>query len=434
MERAAEAFVRLFHAENPGDGGEGGGKSGEGGVEARIGQVRDEIRATGTYVHTEEELTFGARVAWRNSSRCIGRLYWRSLRVRDRRHLSTAEELAAECVEHLTEATAGGRIRPVATVFAPDRPGEPGPRIWNDQLIRYAGYRRRDGTVVGDPGNVRLTKTARALGWTAGPGSGFDVLPLVIEARGEAVRHFDLPRSAVLEVPLSHPDFAWFAELGLRWHAVPAVSDMDLEIGGITYPAAPFNGWYMGTEIGARNLGDAERYDLLPTVAERLGLDTSKERTLWRDRALVELNVAVLHSFRSAGVTITDHHTESRRFLTHLGKEEAAGRSCPADWSWIVPPISGSATPVFHRYYDDEELRPGFVRRPSPRALMPTQARAAGQSLDRRLDRQFDRQFDRQRLDRRSPIDHPKSGEAPVTDGPDVPVGGGDRDVQGAGR
>ena len=27
---------------------------------------------------------------------------------------------------------------------------------------------------------------------------------------------------------------------------------------------APFNGWYMGTEIGARNLADADRYDLLP--------------------------------------------------------------------------------------------------------------------------------------------------------------------------
>jgi nitric-oxide synthase len=23
------------------------------------------------------------------------------------------------------------------------------------------------------------------------------------------------------------------------------------------------------------------------------------------------------------------------------------------DWSWIVPPISGGLTPVFHRYYDE---------------------------------------------------------------------------------
>ncbi len=97
-----------------------------------------------------------------------------------------------------------------------------------------------------------------------------------------------------------------------------------------------------------------------PSVAERMGLDTSNESTLWRDRALVEINRAVLHSFHVNGVTISDHHTESSRFLTHLDKEERAGRQCPADWSWIVPPMSGSQTPVFHRYYDTEELVPNF--------------------------------------------------------------------------
>jgi nitric-oxide synthase len=60
-------------------------------------------------------------------------------------------------------------------------------------------------------------------------------------------------------------------------------------------------------------------------------------------------------------VTITDHHTESRRFLTHLEREERAGRGCPADWSWIVPPMSGSQTEVFHRYYDVEDRTPSFL-------------------------------------------------------------------------
>jgi nitric-oxide synthase len=125
----------------------------------------------------------------------------------------------------------------------------------------------------------------------------------------------------------------------------------------------------MGTEIGARNLADVDRYDLLPVVGERLGLDTGRERSLWRDRVLVELNLAVLHSFDAAGVTIADHHTESRRFLLHLASEERAGRITPADWSWIVPPISGAATPVFHRYYHTADLRPNYVRhRPDDRA------------------------------------------------------------------
>ncbi len=116
----------------------------------------------------------------------------------------------------------------------------------------------------------------------------------------------------------------------------------------------------MGTEIGARSFGDADRYDVVPEVAKRMGLDTSSEGTLWRDRALIELNRAVLHSFDRAGVKISDHHTESERFLSHLRNEERAGRQVPADWSWIVPPISGSATPVFHRYYHEADLRPAF--------------------------------------------------------------------------
>jgi nitric-oxide synthase, bacterial len=95
-----------------------------------------------------------------------------------------------------------------------------------------------------------------------------------------------------------------------------------------------------------------------------MGLDTTKERSLWRDRVLVELNLAVLHSFDSAGVTIADHHAESHRFLTHLAREQRAGRITPADWSWIVPPISGAATSVFHRYYQTADLRPNYVHHP----------------------------------------------------------------------
>ncbi|MEO3802491.1 nitric oxide synthase oxygenase [Nonomuraea sp. B1E8] len=347
--REAERFLRLFHAENPAAGGLG----------ARLRDVTREVARTGTYTHTYEELEFGARVAWRNNNRCIGRLYWRSLRVRDRRRVATAEGVALECVAHLREATGNGKIRPTITVLPPDTPAMRGPRVLNDQLIRYAGY-RTPGGVVGDPRNVGLTELAQSMGWRGGSGR-FDVLPLIVQpGLGEALL-CHLPGDAVLEVPLTHPEYPWFADLDLRWHAVPAISDMCLEIGGICYPCAPFNGWYMGTEIGARNLADEDRYDLLGVTAERLGLDTSTERSLWRDHALVELNVAVLHSFERAGVTMTDHHTESRRFLTHLSKEERAGRACPADWSWIVPPLSGAATPVFHRYYDTRVLTPAFV-------------------------------------------------------------------------
>ena len=106
-----------------------------------MSQIRREIAATGTYRHTEAELTFAAQVAWRNSSRCIGRLYWRSLRVRDRRHISSAadDRRRVRCAP-ARGATNGGRVRPLITVFAPDAPGQPGPRILSSQLVRYAGY------------------------------------------------------------------------------------------------------------------------------------------------------------------------------------------------------------------------------------------------------------------------------------------------------
>jgi len=352
----AERFVTLFCAETR-----------AGAPDRRLWQVRREIAATGTYWHTAAELEFGARVAWRNSSRCIGRLYWHSLRVRDRREVSAAGQVAAECIAHLREATSDGRIRPTITVFAPDAPGWPGPRIHSPQLIRYAGYQDPGGAVTGDPANLPITRLAHSLGWPgAWPPGRFDILPLVIEEAGTRLELHPLPADAVLEVPIRHPDFGWFSDLGLRWHAVPVISDMYLEIGGICYPAAPFNGWYMCTEIGSRNLGDTTRYNQLPTIARHMGLSTASDQTLWKDRAITELNLAVLHSFTAAGVTITDHHTESARFLQHIERETRHGRPCPADWTWIVPPTASSATPVFHRYYQDFDASPNFRRHPPP--------------------------------------------------------------------
>ena len=79
------------------------------------------IGVTGTYWRTAAELAYAARVAWRNAGRCIGRLYWRSLRVRDRRDVTSAGEIAAECVAHLREATNGGKIRPSSPCSPPIR-------------------------------------------------------------------------------------------------------------------------------------------------------------------------------------------------------------------------------------------------------------------------------------------------------------------------
>ena len=323
-----------------------------------------------------------ARLAWRNNARCIGRLMWRSLELLDAREAQSPEDVFAACVHHLRFSTNGGRIRPTVTLFQPADTEGRGLRIWNRQLIRYAGYRLRDGSVFGDPEQAELTARLLEMGWCPPePRTAFDVLPLVIAFPGQRPRWFPLPPDAVLEVPIRHPDLDWFAQLNLKWHALPAVSDMALINGDLRFTAAPFSGHYMATEIACRNFGDEQRYNLLPIVASRLGLDTCSRTSLWKDRALVELNAAVLHSFRMAGVTMVDHHTASEQFMRHVATEEACGREVPGDWSWLVPPLSGSTCPVFHRYYSSARPEPAFVEQKC--AWQPQVSQDAGHGLGR---------------------------------------------------
>jgi nitric-oxide synthase len=169
-----------------------------------------------------------------------------------------------------------------------------------------------------------------------------------------------LNQNLILEVDLEHPEYKWFSDLQLKWHAVPLISDMVLEMGGIQYPAAPFNGWYMVTEIGSRNLGDEKRYNQLPIIANKLALNTDKSNPFWKDKALVVLNEAVHFSFQKAGVTLADHHAASEQFMKFIRNEEGEGRSVKADWSWIVPPLSGSTLKVFHHEYNNDVVSPNF--------------------------------------------------------------------------
>ncbi|WP_063741249.1 nitric oxide synthase oxygenase [Saccharothrix syringae] len=313
----AESFLRMFHIAHPEAGPVG----------PRLAQVRDEVAATGTYRHTADELSYGARIALRDSGWCTSGVPWRRLKVRDLRGLRNAAAVAGECAEHLRLACHDGGIRPLVTVFAPDTPTAPGPCVWNEQLVRYAGY--ADG--LGDRRYTAFTEAVRGMGWRppAEPGR-FDVLPLVVETAHEGAQLFTVPPEVVREVRLEHPDLPWFGDLGLRWHAVPVISNMRLCVGGVTYPAAPFNSWFVGSEIGTRSLADEHACGAAREVAEALGLDTTTERSLWRDRAAVELNRAVLHSFDLARVTITDHHSESRHRLSWLRSRQRPAGNRPA--------------------------------------------------------------------------------------------------------
>ncbi|MUT67047.1 nitric oxide synthase oxygenase [Paenibacillus sp. NEAU-GSW1] len=342
----AEPFISACYAEL--------GKPEEEAVK-RIAEVRKQVDLEGFYTQTYEEISHGAKMAWRNSNRCIGRLFWQSLEVFDARRMKQEDEMAEAIFNHIKYATNNGRVRPAITIFAPQL-GYQRIRIWNHQLVRYAGYRTANG-IIGDPASVKFTVKCMELGWK-GRQTPFDILPLVIQINDRAPMLYELPDGLVLEVPLAHPELKNFEELQLKWYAVPFISDMKLEIGGIDYTAAPFNGWYMGTEIGSRNLADTDRYNKLPDVAKLMNLDMTTNTSLWKDRALVELNASVIHSFKRHGVSIVDHHTAAEQFMRFEKQEQAAGRELTGRWSWLIPPMSPTTTAVWHRGFKDKEIKP----------------------------------------------------------------------------
>lgn len=319
------------------------------------------LAAEGKFELTTEMLEFGARVGWRNSNKCIGRLFWQSLHVFDHRHLTTAKEVFDALMEHIRFATNGGKIRPAISVFHPTRV-----RIWNHQLIRYAGYETQDG-IIGDPHSVPLTKQLIKFGWQPKlPLGEYDIMPIAIQIDDNPPELFEIPRDDVLEVPIEHPEFPDFAKLQLKWYAVPIISEMKFECAGITFQAAPFNGWYMGTEIGARDFADQYRYNKLPEVADCLKIPQDGNSSLWVDRALVELNIAVLHSYKKHGVSIVDHHTAATQFKHFQEQEEEVGRKATGNWGWLVPPLSPATTHIFHEPIKNTMNKPNYFYQNEP--------------------------------------------------------------------
>jgi nitric-oxide synthase len=348
----AAVFLRRFYEEvGPADGD----------FASRWKRVKAELSQYGFYRHTPEELAYGARVAWRNHSNCIGRLHWKSLEVFDCREVRDTDEIASQLIEHLRTADNGGRIRSVISIFAPIEGGNTPAWIESPQLVRYAGYDAIGGAILGDPTNMELTRTAVQLGWTPPvERSPFDILPIIIrDALGR--RHlYKLPAGAVREVQIAHPNLDGLSDLDIKWYSVPVVCDMILTIGGIDYPCAPFNGFYMGTEIASRDLLDLPRYNLMKEVADALKLDRADP--LWKDRVSTELNAAVLWSFIRDGVTIIDHHEASDQFIQFIHREKGAGRMPSANWEWIIPPEASATCPVFHQPMQEYHDVPNYYR------------------------------------------------------------------------
>ncbi|CAG0919577.1 unnamed protein product, partial [Notodromas monacha] len=322
-------------------------------------EVKADVESKGYYDLRLPELAYGAKLAWRNALRCIGRIQWSKLQVFDCRHVTTPSGMYVALLNHIKYGMNNGNIRSAITVFPPRVAGREDSRMWNGQIVSFAGYTQPDGSIVGDPANVEFTEVCQKLGWK-GKGGRFDILPLVFSCHGHDPEYFEIPPELVDIVKMSHPEYKWFKSLGLEWYTLPGVSNMLFDCGGMEFPAAPFNGWYMSTEIAVRDFCDPQRYNVLEEIGKKMGLDTSTPANLWKDRVALELNVAVLHSFQLSGVTIVDQYTAADSFMKHLRNENRVRRGCPGDWAWIVPPMSGSLTPVFHQEMALYYLRPSY--------------------------------------------------------------------------
>jgi len=92
---------------------------------------------------------------------------------------------------------------------------------------------------MGDPARLAITAIAVKYGWVPPPDeekSDFDILPLMIsdeETGHDKPQIFPLLSEQVLEVPIEHPEHEAFADLNLRWYALPAISNIGVDIGGV---------------------------------------------------------------------------------------------------------------------------------------------------------------------------------------------------------
>jgi hypothetical protein len=208
--REALEFNRLFHSEKVGLGKDDEARRESEIREALRGYKRKNVNYAPPYTHTFEEIEHGARVAWRNASKCINRPVCMDLKLMDFRHVNTNQDMFDAIVQHLKAAVAEDNVvNAVISVFKPvvpsglhptsKAPVAAGPRVWNSQLIRFAGHTVEDG-VLGDPSEQEFTAMVkRVFGWRPAALSRFDVLPLVLQIHPDQPPElFELPPEVFL--------------------------------------------------------------------------------------------------------------------------------------------------------------------------------------------------------------------------------------------
>ena len=79
--------------------------------------------------------------------------------LRDCRNVTTIDQMFVQICQHIKESSNNGIIIPMISVFPPRKNGRDPIRIWNPQMISYAGYATDDPKVfIGDRANASFTQ------------------------------------------------------------------------------------------------------------------------------------------------------------------------------------------------------------------------------------------------------------------------------------
>ena len=74
------------------------------------------------------------------------------MEVLDKRSLESTDDLFEALFEHINFAYNGGNIRSTISVFNAQK----GIRIMNPQLLGFAAYKQKDGSIIGDPKHLEV--------------------------------------------------------------------------------------------------------------------------------------------------------------------------------------------------------------------------------------------------------------------------------------
>ena len=169
------------------------------------------------------------------------------LKLCDLRAVTSSSQMVAEVLTGIFEAFNRGNFLPTVFVFPPRGVDCRGPMFWNHQILEFAGYEAEDGSIIGDPNSVNLTKAIIELGWVPPESrSPWDLLPLVAIAEGDLPAFAEILAYLRPLVNIHHPQYAaQFEKLSLKWVSFPALTRLGFDIGGVQYTATPFIGWYV---------------------------------------------------------------------------------------------------------------------------------------------------------------------------------------------